>query len=86
MVDFAMTTPLQDENVTRTPLQILTDLLSEVSKRWLSHHSRIQLSNTKALCAYVYVTWISALHQSLCKYILRKGVSPVLRRSCDMKT
>lgn len=30
MVDFAMTTPLQDESVTRAPLQILTDLLSEV--------------------------------------------------------
>ncbi|XP_041975811.1 C-Maf-inducing protein-like [Aricia agestis] len=29
MVDFAMTTPLQDESVTRAPLQILTDLLSE---------------------------------------------------------
>ncbi|XP_045507541.1 C-Maf-inducing protein-like [Colias croceus] len=29
MVDFVMTTPLQDECVTRTPLQILTDLLSE---------------------------------------------------------
>lgn len=30
MVDFAMTTPLQDEVVTRAPLQLLTDLLSEV--------------------------------------------------------
>ncbi|XP_023943353.2 C-Maf-inducing protein [Bicyclus anynana] len=29
MVDFAMTTPLQDESVTRAPLQILTDLLAE---------------------------------------------------------
>ncbi|XP_045536691.1 C-Maf-inducing protein [Papilio machaon] len=29
MVDFAMTTPLQDESVTRAPLQILTALLSE---------------------------------------------------------
>ncbi|XP_072943157.1 C-Maf-inducing protein-like [Epargyreus clarus] len=29
MVDFAMTTPLQDESVTRAPLQILTSLLSE---------------------------------------------------------
>ncbi|XP_035445237.1 C-Maf-inducing protein [Spodoptera frugiperda] len=29
MVDFVMTTPLQDESVTRAPLQILTDLLSE---------------------------------------------------------
>ncbi|XP_032528283.2 C-Maf-inducing protein-like [Danaus plexippus] len=29
MVDFVMTTPLQDESVTRSPLQILTDLLSE---------------------------------------------------------
>ncbi|XP_030040565.2 C-Maf-inducing protein isoform X1 [Manduca sexta] len=29
MVDFVMTTPLQDESVTRTPMQILTDLLSE---------------------------------------------------------
>lgn len=29
MVDFVMTTPLQDESVTRDPVQILTDLLSE---------------------------------------------------------
>ncbi|CAH0592474.1 unnamed protein product [Chrysodeixis includens] len=29
MVDFVMTTPLQDESVTRAPMQILTDLLSE---------------------------------------------------------
>ncbi|CAB3240689.1 unnamed protein product [Arctia plantaginis] len=29
MVDFVMTTPLQDDSVTRAPLQILTDLLSE---------------------------------------------------------
>lgn len=54
MVDFAMTTPLQDENVTRAPLQILTDLLSEVSKRRLSHLTlEYNFPITKALSAYV---------------------------------
>lgn len=33
MVDFVMTTPLQDESVTRTPMQLLTKLLSEVIKK-----------------------------------------------------
>lgn len=35
MVDFVMTTPLQDESVTRAPMQILTDLLSEVKQLFL---------------------------------------------------
>lgn len=66
MVDFAMTTPLQDENVTRAPLQILTDLLSEVSRRWLSHLTlEYNFPITKALSMFVYVTWMSAHRQSL---------------------
>lgn len=66
MVDFAMTTPLQDENVTRAPLQILTDLLSEVSRRSLSHLTlEYNFPITKALSTLAYVTRMYALHQSL---------------------
>lgn len=47
MVDFIMTTPLQDESVTRTPLQILTDLLTEVGADG-------QLPNKMYVCVYIY--------------------------------
>lgn len=47
MVDYVMTTPLQDESVTRAPMQILSNLLSEVwfSRITYCNDSRCLVSN-----------------------------------------
>ncbi|XP_063375697.1 C-Maf-inducing protein-like [Cydia amplana] len=80
MVDFAMTTPLQDESVTRAPLQTLTDLLSEKKdcpewEQWAEKASMVAAPLLAERCAS---SELCALLARLCRLRPRAAPLPAL--------
>ncbi|CAH2242175.1 jg22888 [Pararge aegeria aegeria] len=80
MVDFAMTTPLQDESVTRAPLQILTDLISEEkeSPGWEEWAENISSVAAPLLAERCVNGELCALLARLCRHRPRSAPLPAL--------
>ncbi|KAL0901504.1 hypothetical protein ABMA27_006742 [Loxostege sticticalis] len=80
MVDFVMTTPLQDESVTRAPLQILTDLLSEEkdSPDWESWAENVTSAAAPLLAERCATGELCALLARLCRRRPRAAPLPAL--------
>ncbi|XP_045771809.1 C-Maf-inducing protein-like [Maniola jurtina] len=80
MIDFAMTTPLQDESVTRAPLQILTDLLSENkdSPDWEEWAENISSVAAPLLAERCVNGELCALLARLCRHRPRSAPLPAL--------
>ncbi|CAH0405361.1 unnamed protein product [Chilo suppressalis] len=80
MVDFVMTTPLQDESVTRAPLQILTDLLSEKkdSPQWEEWAEQVTSVAAPLLAERCATGELCALLARLCRRRPRAAPLPAL--------
>uniref|UniRef100_A0A2A4JX98 C-Maf-inducing protein PH domain-containing protein n=1 Tax=Heliothis virescens TaxID=7102 RepID=A0A2A4JX98_HELVI len=80
MVDFVMTTPLQDESVTRAPLQILTDLLSEnkESDDWEEWAEKVTSVAAPLLAERCATGELCALLARLCRRRPRAAPLPAL--------
>ncbi|XP_022821363.1 C-Maf-inducing protein-like [Spodoptera litura] len=80
MVDFVMTTPLQDESVTRAPLQILTDLLSEnkESEDWEEWAEMVTSAAAPLLAERCAAGDLCALLARLCRRRPRAAPLPAL--------
>ncbi|KAJ2947900.1 hypothetical protein O0L34_g9690 [Tuta absoluta] len=80
MIDFVMTTPLQDESVTRDPLQILTDLLSEEkdSPDWEDWAERAISVSAPLLAERCASGELCALLARLCRHRPRAAPLPAL--------
>ncbi|XP_063821837.1 C-Maf-inducing protein-like [Ostrinia nubilalis] len=80
MVDFVMTTPLQDESVTRAPLQILTDLLSErkESSDWEEWAENVTSAAAPLLAERCATGELCALLARLCRRRPRAAPLPAL--------
>lgn len=80
MIDFVMTTPLQDVSVTRAPLQILTDLLSEKKENcdweeWAENVTNVAAPLLAERCASGE---LCALLARLCRHRPRAAPLPAL--------
>ncbi|KPJ07601.1 C-Maf-inducing protein [Papilio machaon] len=80
MVDFAMTTPLQDESVTRAPLQILTALLSENKDEpdWEEWAENVTSTAAPLLAERGVTGELCALLARLCRHRPRAAPLPAL--------
>ncbi|KAI8438547.1 hypothetical protein MSG28_011016 [Choristoneura fumiferana] len=80
MVDFVMTTPLQDEIVTRAPLQTLTDLLSEKkeSPDWEEWAEKATMVAAPLLAERCATSELCALLARLCRRRPRAAPLPAL--------